>query len=91
MTVHGITFTAIDGGELALADWRGKALLVVNTASYAATRGNTRTWRRCGGATATAASWILASRPTISARQEPGGEAEIKSRSARRITASISR
>lgn len=31
--VHEITFTAIEGGELPLAQYRGQALLIVNTAS----------------------------------------------------------
>lgn len=29
----GLTFPSIDGGEIALDDWRGKPVLVVNTAS----------------------------------------------------------
>jgi glutathione peroxidase len=33
MTAHDFTFTAIDGVPLALADFAGKAVLVVNTAS----------------------------------------------------------
>ena len=33
MTAHDFTFTAIDGAPLALADFAGKAVLVVNTAS----------------------------------------------------------
>jgi len=33
MTAHDFTFTAIDGASLALADFAGKAILVVNTAS----------------------------------------------------------
>jgi glutathione peroxidase len=34
MTAHEFSFTAIDGGELALSDWRGRPVLVVNTASF---------------------------------------------------------
>jgi glutathione peroxidase len=30
---EGFRFTSIDGGEIDLADWRGKPILVVNTAS----------------------------------------------------------
>jgi glutathione peroxidase len=33
MSAHDFTFTAIDGGALPLSAYRGKALLVVNTAS----------------------------------------------------------
>jgi glutathione peroxidase len=33
MKVHDIAFTGIDGKPLPLAAWRGKAILVVNTAS----------------------------------------------------------
>lgn len=32
-TAHDFSFTAIDGGALPLAAWRGKAVLIVNTAS----------------------------------------------------------
>ena len=32
-TVHDFKATALDGTERALADWRGKVLLIVNTAS----------------------------------------------------------
>jgi glutathione peroxidase len=32
-TAHDFTFTALDGGELPLSDFAGKAVLVVNTAS----------------------------------------------------------
>ncbi len=32
-TAHDFSFTALDGGELPLADFAGKAVLVVNTAS----------------------------------------------------------
>ncbi len=31
---HDFRFDAIEGGEIDLADWRGKPLLVVNTASF---------------------------------------------------------
>lgn len=34
MTAHDFTFPAIDGGELPLKAWAGKAVLVVNTASF---------------------------------------------------------
>lgn len=33
-TAFDFSFPAIDGGEMAFAQWRGKALLVVNTASF---------------------------------------------------------
>jgi glutathione peroxidase len=32
-TVHDFTFTSIDGGPLAMSDFAGRAVLVVNTAS----------------------------------------------------------
>jgi glutathione peroxidase len=32
-TAHDFTFAALDGGQIALADFAGKAVLVVNTAS----------------------------------------------------------
>ena len=31
-TAHDFTFTSIDGGPLPLSDFKGKAILVVNTA-----------------------------------------------------------
>jgi glutathione peroxidase len=34
MTAHAFSFTSIDGEPLALADWRGRPVLVVNTASF---------------------------------------------------------
>ena len=45
---------------------------------FAATRRNTAISKPCGGAIASAASSFSASRPTISAQQEPGSAAEIK-------------
>ena len=33
MTAHAFSFTSIDGEKLALADWKGRPVLVVNTAS----------------------------------------------------------
>lgn len=33
-TAHDFTLPSIDGADIALADYRGKAVLVVNTASY---------------------------------------------------------
>jgi glutathione peroxidase len=33
-TVHDFTFTSIDGGPLAMSDFAGRAVLVVNTASF---------------------------------------------------------
>ena len=33
-SAYDFTFPAIEGGDLRLADWRGKVLLVVNTASF---------------------------------------------------------
>jgi glutathione peroxidase len=33
-TAHDFSFPALEGGRLALADFRGRALLVVNTASF---------------------------------------------------------
>jgi glutathione peroxidase len=34
MTAHEFSFTSIDGAKLPLADWRGRPVLVVNTASF---------------------------------------------------------
>ena len=47
---YGFEFTALDGGKLPLAAWRGRPVLVVNTASYCGYTGQYRDlealWRR---------------------------------------------
>ncbi len=78
MTAHDFSFRAIDGGELDLAGFRGKAVLVVNTASecgftpqYA---GLEELWRRFRDRGLV----VLGVPSNDFGQQEPGGEAAIK-------------
>lgn len=79
MTAHDFSFRKIDGGALPLAAWRGKPVLVVNTASecgftpqYADME---KLWRRYRDK-----GFVLLGVPCNDfGAQEPGSEAEIKS------------
>ena len=71
-------FASLDGEKLPLAAWRGRPVLVVNTASFCGYTPQYRDLEACGGAIASAASSCSACRPTISAQQEPGSAAEIR-------------
>jgi glutathione peroxidase len=74
---HGFAFVALDGGALPLSAWRGRPILVVNTASYC---GYTpqyaeleALWRRYR-----ARGLVVLGVPSNDfGEQEPGGEAEI--------------
>ncbi len=74
---YDFSFTAIDGAALPLSAWRGKALLVVNTASFC---GYTRQY------TALQALWekyrgrglVVLGVPANDFNQEPGSAEEIK-------------
>jgi glutathione peroxidase len=77
-TVHDFTAKTIDGAEQSLADYRGKALLVVNVASkcgftpqYAGLEALHRTFRERGFA-------VLGFPCDQFGHQEPGDAAEIK-------------
>ena len=78
MNAYDFSFRKIDGGTLALADWRGKPVLVVNTASecgytpqYA---GLEKLWQRYRDR-----GFILLGVPSNDfGAQEPGSEAEIQ-------------
>lgn len=77
-TAFDITFDAIDGGKLELAQFRGKALLVVNTASFCGfTRqydGLQKLWERYE-----AKGLVVIGVPSNDfGGQEPNAEAEIK-------------
>ena len=79
MTAHDFSFRKIDGGALPLAAWRGKPVLVVNTASecgftpqYADLE---KLWQRYRDQ-----GFVLLGVPCNDfGAQEPGSEAEIKS------------
>jgi glutathione peroxidase len=78
MNAHDFTFRKIDGGDLPLSAWRGKPVLVVNTASecgftpqYAGLEKLWQGYRDRG--------FILLGVPSNDfGAQEPGSEAEIK-------------
>ena len=79
MSAHDFSFPAIDGGTLKLADFKGKPVLVVNTASecgytpqYAGLEKLWRTYRERGLV-------VLGVPSNDFGAQEPGREAEIKS------------
>jgi glutathione peroxidase len=78
MTIHDITFTAIDGAALPLAAYRGKALLVVNTASECGYtpqyKGLQALWRRYKDRGLV----VLGVPSNDFGGQEPGSEAAIK-------------
>lgn len=78
MSAYDFTFRKIDGGTLPLAAWRGKPVLVVNTASacgftpqYAMLE---RVWQHYRGQGLV----VLGVPSNDFGAQEPGGEAEIK-------------
>jgi len=77
-SAHNFSFTSIDGGALPLASFKGKAVLVVNTASkcgltpqYEGLETLYRDWRDKGLV-------VLGVPCNQFAGQEPGAEAEIK-------------
>jgi glutathione peroxidase len=79
MTAHDFSFPAIDGNTLRLADFKGKAVLIVNTASecgytpqYADLELLWRKYRDRGLV-------VLGVPSNDFGRQEPGSEAEIQS------------
>ena len=79
MTAHEFSFDAIDGGKINLSDFKGKAVLVVNTASRCGfTRqysGLETIWREYQGKGLV----VLGVPSNDFGGQEPGAEDEIKS------------
>ena len=78
MSAHDFTFTAIGGGKLPLAHFKGKPVLVVNTASECGFtpqyKGLQALWRRYKDR-----GLIVLGVPSNDfGAQEPGGEAEIR-------------
>ena len=47
-TAHDFSFTSIDGGDLPLADYKGKVVLLVNTASMCGFTANMRACKAYG-------------------------------------------
>ena len=87
---HRFEFTSIDGEKLPLDAWRGRPILVVNTASFCGYTPQYRELEDCGSAIATAASSCSGSRPTISASRSPDRRQKSGS-SAKATTGSIFR
>lgn len=75
---HRFSFVSIDGGELPLAAWRGRPVLVVNTASYCGYtpqyEGLEALWRRYRDRGLV----VLGVPSNDFGAQEPGSAAEIK-------------
>jgi glutathione peroxidase len=72
----GFQFTSIDGGEIDLADWRGKPVLVVNTASlcgYADQFGDLQDLHERFGSQV-----LILAVPSDDFNQELASEAEVK-------------
>ena len=75
--VADVRFAGIAGGEIALADYAGRPVLVVNTASFCGFTGQyaglQRVWERYRDA-----GLVVIGVPTDDFNQEPGDEADIK-------------
>jgi glutathione peroxidase len=78
MTAHAFSFTSIDGAPLSLADWRGRPVLVVNTASFCGFtpqyQGLEALWRKYKDRGLV----VLGVPSNDFGRQEPGSAKEIK-------------
>ncbi|MDD3446317.1 MAG: glutathione peroxidase [Zavarzinia sp.] len=76
-TAFDFTFEKLEGGELPLADFKGKALLVVNTASFCGFTGQyegmVTIWERYRDK-----GLVVIGVPSDDFNQEPGSAAEIK-------------
>lgn len=77
-TAHDFTFTSIDGGSLPLSQYKGKVVLVVNTASFCGFtyqyEGLQKLWERYRDSGLV----VLGVPSNDFGNQEPGTEAEIK-------------
>ena len=71
ITAYAFSFAGLEGGDIRLADYAGKPILVVNTASLAATHRNTPDCSSCGHAT-TSAVWRRRRALERFGGQEPG-------------------
>jgi glutathione peroxidase-family protein len=88
--IHEFTAERLTGGSQSLGDYAGKVLLIVNTASNAASRRSTKGSKRSTSAIASAAWWCSVFPATSSARRNPERPRRSPA-SARRTTASASR
>jgi len=77
-TVHGFSFTAIDGEALPLSHYRGKLVLVVNTASKCGFTGQYKTLEVLWQKYRDRGLVIIAVPSNDFGKQEPGNEADIK-------------
>lgn len=78
MSLYDIPLKSLTGEPVSLADYRDRAVLVVNVASKCGLTPSTRAWRSCRRSTGTAASPCSACPATSSCGQEPGSAEEIR-------------
>jgi glutathione peroxidase len=77
-TAYEFQFPAIDGGQLPLAAWRGKVLLVVNTASFCGFTGQYSGLQKLWETYEAQGLVVLGVPSNDFGEQEPGTAAEIK-------------
>ncbi len=77
-TAFDFAFTSIDGAPLPLAAWRGRALLIVNTASRCGFTGQYAGLQRLHETYAARGLTVLGVPSNDFGGQEPGSEADIK-------------
>jgi glutathione peroxidase len=75
---HGFTFTSIDGAPLPLSAWRGRPVLVVNTASYCGYTPQYRDLEALWQRYRDRGLVVLGVPSNDFGRQEPGSAVEIK-------------
>jgi glutathione peroxidase len=75
---HRFAFTSIDGGELPLGNWRGRPVLVVNTASYCGYTPQYRDLEELWQRYRDRGLIVLGVPSNDFGQQEPGSGAEIK-------------
>jgi hypothetical protein len=85
-SVYDFEAQQIDGQRVPLAQFRGKPMLIVNTASACGFTRSSPGWRNCTATTARAVWWCSASPATSSARRTRAATRRSRS-SARRTTA----
>lgn len=77
-SAHDFSFTAIDGGPLAMADYQGKVVLLVNTASFCGFTPQYEALQSLWTQYRDRGLVVLGVPSNDFGRQEPGSDAEIK-------------